>query len=85
VVLHNPTSKKIHDRIPIRVFLKTFADIGYARNRFAHPSNTLNNTFLRTWGVGVDIVSIYDFVFKIQFSMNQLGTDGVYLHSRNDF
>lgn len=85
VVLHNPASKKIHDRIPIRIFLKTFADIGYARNRFTHPSNTLNNTFLRSWGVGVDIVSIYDFVFKIQFSMNQLGTDGVYLHSRNDF
>lgn len=85
VVLHNPVSKKIHDRIPIRIFLKAFTDIGYAHNRFSHPSNTLSNQFLRTWGVGIDIVSIYDFVFKIQFSMNQLGTDGVYLHSRNDF
>lgn len=85
VILHNPASKKTHDRIPVRVFLKAFADIGYARNPFSLPSNTLNNTFLRSWGFGVDIVSIYDFVFKIQFSMNQLGTDGVYLHSRNDF
>ena len=85
VILHNPASKKTHDRIPVRVFLKAFADIGYAHNPFSLPSNTLNNTFLRSWGFGVDIVSIYDFVFKIQFSMNQLGTDGVYLHSRNDF
>jgi hypothetical protein len=85
VVLHNPLSQKAHSRIPIRVFFKTFADIGYAYNRFPHPTNTLNNTFLRSWGVGLDIVSIYDFVFKIHFSVNQLGTDGVYLHSRNDF
>jgi outer membrane protein assembly factor BamA len=85
VVLHNPTSKKVHDRIPIRVFLKAYADIGYAHNRFSRPSNSLNNTLLRSWGVGIDIVSIYDFVFKIHFSVNQLGTDGVYLHSRNDF
>lgn len=85
VILQNPASKKTHDRIPVRIFLKAFADIGYAHNPFSLPSNTLNNTFLRSWGFGVDIVSIYDFVFKIQFSMNQLGTDGVYLHSRNDF
>ena len=85
VVLHNPVSQKAHSRIPRRIFFKTFADIGYAYNRFPHPTNTLNNTFLRSWGVGLDIVSIYDFVFKIHFSVNQLGTDGVYLHSRNDF
>jgi outer membrane protein assembly factor BamA len=85
VILKNPANWKAHERIPIRFFLKAFADVGYAYNRYSHPSNTLNNTLLRSWGIGIDVVSVYDFVFKIQFSMNQLGTDGVYLHSRNDF
>ncbi|NDA60712.1 MAG: hypothetical protein EBX50_01595 [Chitinophagia bacterium] len=85
VILQNPVQSKSHDRIPFRVFLKAFADFGYSYNRFANNTNTLNNTMLRSWGIGLDIVSIYDFVFKIEFSMNQLGTDGVYLHSRNDF
>lgn len=85
IILQNPVRSKSHDRIPIRVFLKAYADLGYGYNRFANNTNTLNNTMLRSWGIGLDIVSIYDFVFKIEFSMNQLGTDGVYLHSRNDF
>lgn len=85
VILQNPVQSKSHDRIPFRIFLKAFADVGYSYNRFANNTNTLNNTMLRSWGIGLDIVSIYDFVFKIEFSMNQLGTDGVYLHSRNDF
>lgn len=85
LILQNPVSSKTHDRIPIRIFLKAYADVGYGYNRFAQGSNTLNNTLLRSWGVGIDIVSIYDFVFKIEYSMNQLGREGVYLHSRNDF
>ena len=85
LILQNPASSKTHDKIPIRIFLKAYADIGYGYNRFAQGSNTLNNSLLRSWGIGIDIVSIYDFVFKIEYSMNQLGREGVYLHSRNDF
>jgi len=85
VILQNPVSSKTHDRIPIRVFVKAYADLGYGYNRYGQSSNTLNNSLLRSWGIGIDIVSIYDFVFKIEYSMNQLGREGVYLHSRNDF
>lgn len=84
-VLHNPFPSKTHDRIPIRFFLKAYGDLGYAYARNPNPSNTLNNRVLRTWGLGMDIVSIYDFVFKIEYSFNQLGRDGLYLQTRNDF
>jgi outer membrane protein assembly factor BamA len=85
IVLRNPFSSKTHDKIPFRFFLKAYGDIGYAANKFAISSNSLNNTFLRTYGIGLDIVSIYDFVFKIEYSFNQLGREGVYLQSRNEF
>ena len=84
-ILHNPFPSKTHDRIPIRFFLKAYGDLGYAYARNPNPTNTLNNTLLRTWGIGMDIVSIYDFVFKIEYSFNQLGRDGLYLQTRNDF
>lgn len=84
-VLRNPFPSKTHDKIPFRIFLKAYSDLGYAYAKTPNLTNTLNNTVLRTWGFGLDIVSIYDFVFKIEYSFNQLGRDGLYLQSRNDF
>lgn len=84
-ILRNPFKSTTHDKIPIRFFLKAYGDLGYAYANNPAYSNTLNNTMLRTWGIGMDIVSIYDFVFKIEYSFNQLGRDGLYLRTRNDF
>ncbi len=84
-VFKNPFPSKTHDRIPFRVFLKAYGDLGYVYTPNAIASNTLNNKLLRTWGIGMDIISIYDFVFKIEYSFNQLGRDGLYLQTRNDF
>ena len=84
-ILRNPFPSKTHDRIPIRFFLKAYGDLGYAYTKTPQVTNTLNNTVLRTWGFGMDIISIYDFVFKIEYSFNQLGRDGLYLQTRNDF
>jgi hypothetical protein len=84
-VVKNPFPSKTHDKIPFRIYLKAYGDLGYGYTRHPIASNTLNNTLLRTWGFGMDIVSIYDFVFKIEYSFNQLGRDGLYLQTRNDF
>ncbi len=84
-VLKNPIPSKTHDKIPFQIFLKAYGDLGYGYNNAAKTSNTLNNTLIKTWGLGIDIVSIYDFVFNIEYSFNQLGRDGIYLHTKNDF
>ncbi|GAC1396282.1 MAG: hypothetical protein NVSMB63_16720 [Sediminibacterium sp.] len=84
-IIRNPIHSKTHDKIPFRIFLKAYGDLGYGYNTRPDVTNTLNNKLLRTWGIGMDIVSIYDFVFKIEYSFNQLGRDGLYLQSRNDF
>jgi outer membrane protein assembly factor BamA len=81
----NPFKSTTHDRIPFRIYLKAYTDFGYAKLPNAAATNTLNNTLLHTYGFGMDIVSIYDFVFKIEYSFNQLGKQGLYLQSRNDF
>ncbi|MES2002893.1 MAG: POTRA domain-containing protein [Bacteroidota bacterium] len=84
-VFRNPFPSKTHDKIPFRIFLKAYGDLGYGYTSTPNITNTLNNKLLRTWGFGMDIVSIYDFVFKIEYSFNQLGKDGLYLQTRNDF
>jgi hypothetical protein len=81
----NPFPSKTHDRIPFRIYLKSYSDLGYAYISNPSVTNTLNNRLLKSWGFGLDIVSIYDFVFKIEYSFNQLNKDGLYLQSRNDF
>jgi outer membrane protein assembly factor BamA len=64
--------------VPFSFFVKTYADMGYSY--IPQQYNTrLNNLFLYTGGIGLDILSLYDLVFKIEYSFNQLGQKGVFL------
>ena len=82
--LHNPIRSKTHDKIPLRVFLKTYGDVGYSYSRNNNFSR-LNNQLLKTWGIGVDIVTFYDIVLRFEYSLNQLGDKGLFFHNQNDW
>jgi len=71
--------------IKYHFWLKAFTNLGYAYSE--HPTNMskLSNTLLRSAGVGMDVISIYDLVIKIDYSVNQLGDKGVYLHGGINF
>jgi outer membrane protein assembly factor BamA len=73
-----------HDHIPVRIYATAFSDYGYAYNR-DYTANSLVNRMLYTAGFGVDIVTFYDLSFKFDYSFNQLGQNGLFLHIRNDF
>jgi len=73
-----------HDKIPFRVFAKAYADVGYAHNK-VFRDNSLANRMLYTTGLGIDIVTFYDFVFRLDYSFNQLGQNGLFLHFKNEF
>lgn len=73
-----------HDIIPLRIFAKAFVDAGYVYNK-SFTANSLVNRMLYSGGVGVDFVTFYDFVFRLEYSINQLGEKGVFFHIRNDF
>ncbi|MCS3801902.1 POTRA domain-containing protein [Niastella sp. OAS944] len=75
---------KSHDRIPFRIYARLFGDAGYSYNQ-NFTNNSLTNRALYTGGVGVDIVSFYDFVLRLDYSFNQLGQKGLFLHIKNDF
>jgi hypothetical protein len=75
-------------RVPIikyQFWLKAFTHLGYVYSEKPVNGNRLNNTLLRTAGIGIDIVGIYDFVLKIDYSLNQLGDKGLYLRTGFNF
>ena len=76
--------KTVYNENPLEV-AKMFADAGYAYHKYAGPSNSLSNTLLYTYGAGIDLVSVYDFVFRVEYSRNQLGREGLYLQGEFNF
>lgn len=77
-------SSKTYASIPFRIMAKMYADMGYAYNRQNPTGNTLTNRFLYTGGFGIDVVTIYDLVFRLEFSFNQLRERAPFIHV-NDF
>jgi len=77
----NLIAKKILPEVKYRFWFKAFTNLGYVYSDRPINYTKLSNTLLRTAGVGLDIISIYDFVLKIDYSVNQLGDKGLYLHA----
>jgi hypothetical protein len=75
---------KSHDHIPFRIYGKVYSDVGYSHNKSTFV-NSLTNKLLYTGGAGLDIVTMYDLVFRFEYSFNQLGQKGFFFHVRNDF
>ena len=73
-----------HDIIPFRIYAKAYMDVGYVYNKY-FTANSLVNRALYTEGFGLDVVTYYDFVFRFEYSFNQLGEKGFFFHIRNDF
>lgn len=65
--------------VPLRLYPKLFADVGYVTN--PHPGNSfLNNRLLYSAGIGMDVVTIYDIKVRLEYAMNHLGQHGLYLN-----
>ncbi len=71
---------KTYNRLPFTVYAKTFADAGYA---YIQPEfdTRLNNQLLYSGGFGIDILTLYDLKLTIDYSLNQLGQKGLFLHN----
>lgn len=79
-----PIRSQSHDRIPFRIYAKTYTDIGYSHSKYFR-TNSLNNKLMATAGAGIDVVTLYDLVLRFEYSFNQFGLNGFFFHVRNDF
>jgi len=72
------------ERIPVRIFGKIYGNTGYAHN--PEPGdNRLSNQMLYSGGFGIDILTFYDVTFKLEWTFNQLGQNGIFVHRKSVF
>ena len=79
-----PIKNNIVSKIPFKIFAKTYVDAGYAYNKYG-TNGRLGDRLLYTGGFGIDILSLYDINVGLEYSFNQLGQKGLFLHLKGGF
>lgn len=74
---------------PLAIYLKVFTDFGYVQNYPYYKEQNLNtrlsSQLLIGAGTGVDIVSVYDLVMRIEYTFTQDGKHGLFLNLKKEF
>ncbi|MBI5219015.1 MAG: hypothetical protein HY958_08805 [Bacteroidia bacterium] len=71
-----PKFNKVH----YAIYANLFFDYGYVNDETAISNNYMTNTSLYSGGVGIDFVTYYDKIFRIEFTINNFGLKGLYFH-----
>ena len=66
--------------IPYAFYLNLFTDAGYVKDEMTGEFNPLSNSWQHGYGAGIDFVTYYDMVFRLEYSFNKLGESGIFLH-----
>jgi outer membrane protein assembly factor BamA len=78
--------------IPIDIYLKTYLDLGYVENNLVQQTDgviqksnaRLSNTLLTGSGLGLDIVTFYNAVIRLEYSINRNYERGFYFYLKTD-
>ncbi|MDX2305391.1 MAG: hypothetical protein NW226_21450 [Microscillaceae bacterium] len=71
-------------KIPLAAYITAYFDTGYVRDRyFTEGNQRLSNKFLYGGGLGFDLVTFYDLVLKLNYSINREGETGFYLNFKS--
>jgi hypothetical protein len=72
--------------IPVALYVNAFIDMGYV---YHYPvlqpdeivlGNTLENSLLIGYGLGMDFTTYYDIVIRVEAAMNRMAQPGIYVH-----
>jgi len=69
-----PKFNKIH----LSIYANAHFDAGYARNKWDYHLNSLSNQWLYAGGLGLDLVTYYDMVIGIDYSVNKQCNHGFF-------
>ena len=61
------------------LYINMFFDSGFVDSNTNIKSN-LSNEFLYSGGLGIDLVTYYDKVLRIEYSLNKFGEHGIFFH-----
>lgn len=86
-VYENPWLKGIKQfsTIPYYAFINIFADAAYVEDKFYYKTNNLTNSWQYGYGVGLDFISYYDLVLRLEYSFNKQLQQGFFIHLTSGF
>jgi hypothetical protein len=75
-----PTDK--FSKLYYAIYLNLYTDLGYVMDNRENNNirNPLANDILVGYGLGVDVVTYYDFVIRFEYSFNKKGESGFFIH-----
>ena len=73
------------NKIHLSLYANLFFDCAMVRGENPGYQNSLVNDFLYSTGIGFDLVTYYDQVYRLEFTLNSLGEPGIYLHIETPF
>jgi len=76
---------KQFNKIHYALYFNVFADVGFVHNVFPDPTNTMVNNWQYSAGAGIDLVTYYDQVLRIDFAINRYGKYGFFFHIETPF
>jgi hypothetical protein len=83
-------NSKFHqfNHLPLTVYLKTYADLGYVDNYEAYEHKNINMSLsekmLAGGGFGVDLVTGYDVAIRFEYTFTPSG-NGLFFHLKKEF
>lgn len=73
-------------KIPVAIYLKAYFDYGAVFNDFYQGTNgSMMNRLIYGGGAGIDIVTYYGYVFRLEYSTNDFGEAGFFFHFESAF
>ncbi|MFD3002200.1 BamA/TamA family outer membrane protein [Pontibacter toksunensis] len=66
------------NNIPLSVYLNAFTDAGYVVDNVYQDRNPLTNRLLLGGGLGLHLVTFYDIVLRLEYTVNREGGKGLY-------
>ena len=66
-------------KVHYALYLNLFFDTGYVDSKY-NINNKITNEFLYSGGIGIDLVTYYDKVLRIEYSLNKFGEQGIFFH-----
>ena len=73
-----PTDK--FNKLYYAFYLNAYVDLGYAFDPRKDVYNPLADQWLVGYGLGLDFVTYYDFVLRLEYSFNKMGESGFFIH-----
>lgn len=69
----------------VALYANLFFDAGYVDGEQFAPNNSLVNEYLYSAGIGLDLVTYYDKVVRVEGSINGLGEQHIFVHFKQAF